>query len=632
MSLFKRFFRYLLNPSPEYAGSSGAAVGSYAADETEAPPIARARPRELFNLPLVIGGLILLALFLVILFGPLWARDNSYVTSLAVLPGYDAESGEFIRLPLRPSAEFLLGTDAWGNDMVSLLLYGARVTLIVGFLITGLRVLLGTILGSLAGWFKGRLIDQAVSGAIAVIASLPMLLSSMILILALDVQRGIPVFLIALTLIGWTQTAQFVRNELLVIREMGYIESAEAVGLNSLQMIVRHALPNLLPLLLVYSFLEMGAVLFLMAELGFLGIYIGGGTLFTMDPVFGRTAPLMEVPEWGVLLATGAPSLRSQPHLVWGPALAFAVAIFGLNATGEGLRRLLDKSAVSTGFLLRKRMLLVVAALALFTAVALNFTGPESAFRRVAAAFEGENAVAHATMLAQMDAAATAEYVVDFYREYELGRGANVGINSFHEFTPEGSDNPALFGFLSGFDTELSPELFVVFATYDPQSGGDAADAAGAATMLEMIRLWRTQKVNPRRSVLFVIWPSDGLDTAEAYLTNPENFTRLPIPRREGILDGPAAVFRLDTLGGGGDVLALSGDDPVRAIVANAAAAMGVDTADAPIDAPSISGDIPVVALQWQGETAGVDAASLKAAGETLSLALARMVRNETYE
>jgi peptide/nickel transport system permease protein len=113
------------------------------------------------------------------------------------------------------------------------------------------RVFLGLALGGLAGWNEGRAADQIVMGIIGVITSLPLLVSSMILIYALDIRRGLPVFIIALSIVGWTEIAQYTRSEFLVLKKMPYIEGAEAAGLPAMAKAVRHVLPNVLPQLLV---------------------------------------------------------------------------------------------------------------------------------------------------------------------------------------------------------------------------------------------------------------------------------------------------------------------------------------------------------------------------------------------
>ncbi len=386
-----------------------------------------------FNLPLMIGLITVTGLFLLVLFGPVWAPKNPYISGQHIVPHYDFKAKEFISPPLAPSPEFPLGTDRWGNDLLSLLMHGARNTLVACAFITMVRLVLGLALGGIAGWNEGKTSDQLIMGLIGVINSVPMLISSMILIYALDIRRGLPVFIVALSVIGWTEIAQYIRSEFLVLRKQPYIEGARSVGLNELQIAVRHVLPNVLPQLLIISFLEMGAVLMLLGELGFLGVYIGGGSKFIWEKdLFSfEIFTIVEVPEWGAMLAEGFRWLRAKPFVVFPPALAFFVAVVGFNTLGEGLRRLVEKSAISTAFLLKKRMILVVGALTLATVFIINNTGADPWFSRVAGAFDGRAAYDHVETLAQMEgrgagqggAQEAATYIAERFEAYGLKPG-----------------------------------------------------------------------------------------------------------------------------------------------------------------------------------------------------------------
>jgi ABC-type dipeptide/oligopeptide/nickel transport system permease subunit len=386
-----------------------------------------------FNLPLMIGLITVVGLFLLVLFGPVWAPKNPYISGQHIVPHYDFKAQEFISPPLAPSPEFPLGTDRWGNDLLSLLMHGARNTLVACAFITMVRLVLGLVMGGLAGWNEGKISDQFVMGLIGVINSVPMLISSMILIYALDIRRGLPVFIVAMSVIGWTEIAQYIRSEFLVLRKQPYIEGARSVGLNDLQIAVRHVLPNVLPQLLIISFLEMGAVLMLLGELGFVGVYIGGGSQFIWEKdLFSfEIFTIVEVPEWGAMLAEGFRWLRPKPFVVFPPALAFFVAVVGFNTLGEGLRRLVEKSAISTAFLLKKRMILVVAALTLATVFIVNNTGADPWFSRVAGAFDGRTAYDHVETLAQMEGrgagqvggAEAAAYIAEQFEAYGLQPG-----------------------------------------------------------------------------------------------------------------------------------------------------------------------------------------------------------------
>jgi peptide/nickel transport system permease protein len=400
--------------------------------------------KGILNLPLVVGALVVLCLFVLVLLGPVWAPTNPYIAAQHLVPHYDARSGQYISPPLPPSAAYPMGTDRWGNDLLSLLMHGARNTLVSCAFVTMARVGLGLVLGGLAGWNEDKTSDRAVMGAIGVITSVPMLISSIVLIYALDIRRGLPVFIVALSVIGWTEIAQYIRSEFLVLRKAPFVEGARAVGLGSVAIAVRHVLPNILPQLLVIACLEMGAVMMLLGELGFVGVYIGGGSRisFELDPRTVEIHTLVEVPEWGAMLADGFRWLRSRPFVVWPPALAFFVSVVGFNALGEGVRRLIEERGVSTAFLLRGRfpalrLLLAGGGLVLATVFVIRNTGPAPWFARVAQSFDGERAYEHVEALAKMDGRGAgqgrpsdgtgeveaAAYIADRFRAYGLEPG-----------------------------------------------------------------------------------------------------------------------------------------------------------------------------------------------------------------
>ncbi len=432
MENLKRTLRYLLFPGSRLAGLSSLA----SARGGLAPAGARSRLRIrdiLFNFPLLFGGVIVIGMFLAVLFGPVWAPFNPYIAGQHIVPHYDSATETWISPPLSPSAEYLLGTDEYGNDILSMLLYGARNTLVASTFITMVRVLIGLVLGASAGWNAGGLADQLIMGLTGLITSVPMLVSSMILIFALDIRRGLPVFILALSMIGWTEIAQYIRSEFLVLRKMPFIEGARAMGTRNLAIAVRHVLPNLLPQLLVITFLELGAVLMLLGELGFVGVFIGGGSHTALgDEITGiQVVTLIEAPEWGAMLAQGYRWLRAKPFIVFPPAIAFFVAVLGFNAFSEGLRRLIETASLNTNFLLRKRMVLVLAGLSFATVFIINNTGPAPWFNKVARAFDGEAAYTHTRALAPLDGrgagqpggAEAAAYIAEKFAAYGLQPG-----------------------------------------------------------------------------------------------------------------------------------------------------------------------------------------------------------------
>jgi ABC-type dipeptide/oligopeptide/nickel transport system permease subunit len=408
MNMFRRLIRLILHPKSDLKNlSSGVESASLLGDSD--PKDSRQRRmllrQTLTNLPLMLGITIVAGLFLMVIFGPVWAPKNPYIAGQQIAPHYDFEQEIFIRPPLPPSAEFPLGTDRWGTDLLSMLLHSTRNTLVACAFITMVRILFGLGLGAFAGWNAGSTADQIIMGLIGVVTSVPMLISSMLLIYALDIRRGLPVFIVALAAIGWTEIAQYIRSEFLVLKKKPFIEGARSLGLTGFAISIRHVLPNILPQLLVISFLEMGAVMMLLGELGFIGVYIGGGSRISIEvEEFVREIyHLPEVPEWGAMLAEGFRYLRSKPFVVIPPALAFFVSVVGFNTLGEGLRRQIEISRLNTAFLLRKRMILVITILTASTVYIINQTGPAPWFAKVAQAFNGDLAYEHVKELTALD-------------------------------------------------------------------------------------------------------------------------------------------------------------------------------------------------------------------------------------
>jgi peptide/nickel transport system permease protein len=548
------------------------------------------------------------------------------------LPHWDSEAKEMVRPPFEPSAEYPFGTDDYGNDLLSLIVYGARVTLVAAAYITLVRIVIGVVVGSIAGWNAGGRADRTIMAFIGGIAAVPLLLSGLILLLALDVRNGVTVFIIALSVIGWTETAQYIRSETMLIRKKPYMEAAVATGLTELQMVIRHGLPNLLPSLLVVIALEMGAVLLLLAELGFLGIFIGGVSRFTTDPVFGGAPEvLVPVPEWGGLVAKGTGSIRANPHLIIFPAMAFVVAILGLNFVGEGLRQLLQRSSINTSYLLSKRMAIFIALSIVGSRIIIQHKGPIPSYGRLASQFDIEQVVEHVEAMAQTgrsaDPTAAAEqiqdYVTDVFRQNEVVPGWRTGV--FSGYIYEGDNEQAVLGFFPGYDYDHAAELITVFAQMDaPAESPDGAGNMTIAAMLELSRLWAENQFDPRRSLLFIAWNGEPFDAeaALAFLERGKNFTTLPIPIRfpEAY---QTAIFHVDLTGGGEELwLAPESDEFLLEMMTESASQANVplfESNQAPLSSaqPVVSNEFPSLFMQLteaspdgDGEGSGISGAA----------------------
>jgi ABC-type dipeptide/oligopeptide/nickel transport system permease subunit len=437
MKGLKRLFSYLVNPR------SG--IWKFADTDEKIEP--RKVPwKGIFNPPFVIGLIIVTLIVLVVWFGPRFASYDPYITSRTTPSYYDAVNKVMVKPPFDPSPEYPLGTDQFGNDILSLIFFGARVTMISALYITAGRVLLGLVLGGISGWTEGSRFDRLIMRLSTVISSVPLLLSAMLMILALDIQKGVWVFVVALSVLGWTEIAQLVRGEFIRIKEMLYIEAAEALGMTRFQIAIRHALPNVLSYLLSISFLEMGAILLILAELGFLGLFVGGGSRFNADPFSPVIVQISEIPEWGALVAQGTPNLRTYPYMVLGPAFAFFISILGLNAFGEGLRRIFDRWPFSTAFILKKRMLLVAGAFIGVSVIIFQMTNASVSYQQVAEAFNEDSALARYEELKiyndisrESVSSPLTDYMVEKAKEYDIQHGWSETLTSYYYYPIETS-------------------------------------------------------------------------------------------------------------------------------------------------------------------------------------------------
>ena len=336
--------------------------------------------RNLLRNPILIASsVVLLLLIALALFG-----SNLTGASPYQVHGVMAIDGEYGAPPFKPSSIFPWGTDHIGRDMQSLVLAGAQRTLSLAFFGMLARLLLGSILGILAGWQRGGRFDRMVTGAMGIWAAYPATLFAMIVIQALGIQQGMWVFVVGICVVGWGEVAQFVRAQVISLKPRLFVESARSVGARTDQILVRHILPNLANPLLVLAALEMGGVLMLLAELGFLNVFMGGG-FRTMIGESGSMQPVVafysDVPEWGALIANVRAQWRSYPWMALYPGLAVLISILSLNLFGEGLRRFLDDSALNLSRFFNRYTFTAAAGVAIAVALVLQSAVPLSMYR-----------------------------------------------------------------------------------------------------------------------------------------------------------------------------------------------------------------------------------------------------------
>ncbi|KJR42293.1 peptide ABC transporter permease [Candidatus Magnetoovum chiemensis] len=255
------------------------------------------------------GGIIVTFLFLI-------ALCASYIAP------YSPNSIDQYEVLSAPSARHLFGTDELGRDVFSRMLYGARVSLTVGFVAVGLSTVIGIILGSLAGYY-GSIADRIIMRFVDIMLSIP----SFFLILAVIafLESSIINVMIVIGLTSWMGVARLIRAEFLTLRNREYVLACKSLGASDLRVIVRHMLPNSIAPVIISAVLGIASAVLLESSLSFLGL--------------GVQAPM---PSWGNILAIGKDNIEIAWWLSLFPGVSILITVLGYNLLGEGLRDILD--------------------------------------------------------------------------------------------------------------------------------------------------------------------------------------------------------------------------------------------------------------------------------------------------
>jgi peptide/nickel transport system permease protein len=269
--------------------------------------------------PLAAMGVVLVAIFVICaLFAP-W-----------IAPQDPAR----IDLPTRltgPSSTHWCGTDELGRDILSRLIYGSRISMLVGSCVVAASLDLGLIVGSIAGYYGGR-IDRFVN---VVVMNAFLSFPGILLAIAFVAFRGPGIFnlVLALSLGGWVGYARLVRAQVLAAREREFVEAARSLGASDLRVIVRHILPNIIQPIIVQAAIGMAGAILAEATMSFLGLGVPPPTA-----------------SWGTMLNDGRAHLFDAPHLVIFPAMAVMLAVLSFNFIGDALRDFLDpRSRIEAG-------------------------------------------------------------------------------------------------------------------------------------------------------------------------------------------------------------------------------------------------------------------------------------------
>jgi ABC-type dipeptide/oligopeptide/nickel transport system permease subunit len=227
-----------------------------------------------------------------------------------------------------PSAAHWLGTDLQGRDVWARLVYGARISLSVGFLSQGIALAIGLTLGLISG-FYGKWVDEAVMRLADVTLAFPSLL--LLIALAAAFEPSLGTVLVTIGVVGWAGMARIVRGQVLVVRQLEYVQAARALGERDYRIITRHLLPNVIAPVIIAATLGVAGAIMAEAALSFLGLGVQPPT-----------------PSWGSMIADGRDleQLRHAPWTSLSPGLAIGISVLGFNLLGDALRDALDPRAL----------------------------------------------------------------------------------------------------------------------------------------------------------------------------------------------------------------------------------------------------------------------------------------------
>ena len=255
------------------------------------------------------GGAVLLFMLVVALLTP-WIAPYSY----------EAQNLDLGASP--PSSQHWLGTDIFGRDVLTQIMYGGRISLAVGFIATAVALLIGVTWGAVAGYAGGRL-DAVMMRLVDILYALPFMIFIVLLMVVFG--RNILLLFLAIGAVEWLTMARIMRSQVQSLRQQEFVEAAVSVGLSPAAIIRKHIVPNALGPIIVYTTLTIPSVMLLEAFLSFLGL--------------GIQPPATS---WGLLISYGAETMEEYPWLLIFPGCALTLTLFSLNFLGDGLRDALD--------------------------------------------------------------------------------------------------------------------------------------------------------------------------------------------------------------------------------------------------------------------------------------------------
>jgi peptide/nickel transport system permease protein len=261
------------------------------------------------NKMILTGSIIIGILVMLAVFAPMFSS-------------YDYKEQNISQRLQPPSIKHLMGTDEYGRDVFTRMLYGARISMSVGLIAVLISAIIGIILGSVSGYFGG-VIDNIIMRFVDIVLTIP----TLFLILILVVFLGPSIFNIMLIigLTSWTDIARIMRAEVMSLKKSGFVDAARLIGLRKRDIIIKHILPNALSPVFVYMTFGISGAILIESGLSFLGLGVQPPT-----------------PSWGNILTAGKDYIHSAWWMVAYPGLAIFLSVFGFNILGEGLRDFLN--------------------------------------------------------------------------------------------------------------------------------------------------------------------------------------------------------------------------------------------------------------------------------------------------
>lgn len=257
----------------------------------------------------LISTIVILIFILTAIFAPLIAP-------------YDPNAQNISERLINSNAEHLLGTDEFGRDALSRLIYGSRVSLMIGLLPTAVSLIIGTVLGLIAGFYGGK-VDFIIMRIADVLLAFPSLLLAMLV--AYTIGTGLLTIFMALSFVSWAGTARLVRSQTLSIREKEYVEAGKSIGVKPMTIIFRHILPNCVPTLIVLFTMDVPGNILSESSLSFLGV--------------GAQPPSTS---WGLMVYRSKKYLQKTPVSTLCPGVAILILVLAFNFLGDGLRDAID--------------------------------------------------------------------------------------------------------------------------------------------------------------------------------------------------------------------------------------------------------------------------------------------------